>query len=456
MKHLLFPIFLILSQNLSIAQNNSPKSSTYILLNTETKEPIAFAHIQAGETVVVSNQYGKFEIKTDLLDSADVLIITCVGYEAKSIPTTSLKDFQVIEISAETSALREVVISDLSVTEILQKAERKLANNYHSKQYLANYQMTQFIFQDSTEVLLGSAREKGLMINQQLTNSSGTPDFKTSSTEVSSDFLRYDTARHLVSPFKQEKRSITPGLLLSFDPLTQAYHKSLHVMPPLFSEGFYQSTQQEIVSIVEIQDESYYLISILPENREIDSEMKEQLKALYMERLRELVERTGRHLSDSAMHASFAEVMKRPVASSYAQGLLLVNTKDYGITYSLIKFNTFKPDGKIHSRVHVSAAYLKKEKKYYLQNLELVMQRTLSPELSLLPVFFFSSLSVGNQEFHKAESRFKASQIDSHLAVVADQVEQMDPSKLHNFIAPIKKCGVCELEPMVLFGRQIY
>ena len=82
------------------------------VINSETKEPIAFAQIKAlgQSTGKLANSKGEFELDSDL-QGADSLLISCIGYERKHMPTASLNPQSIIELAPKTEKLYTVSVS---------------------------------------------------------------------------------------------------------------------------------------------------------------------------------------------------------------------------------------------------------------------------------------------------------------------------------------------------------
>ncbi len=103
------------------------------LLDTVTQKPIPFANISFGKNSgVISNSSGVFTINFKRkLKETDALLISCMGYESKSIPVLKLTD-SILFLKPKSIELDEVLVSNKNYTpeEIIEKANENIGKNY--------------------------------------------------------------------------------------------------------------------------------------------------------------------------------------------------------------------------------------------------------------------------------------------------------------------------------------
>ena len=121
---LLFVSFTALSQNI-----------TGKLIDKNTKKPIPFATIKTGaNSGVISNEEGFFTIHSK--NDNETLIISCMGYQNKTLSIQHLKNLKYkVELAEAINKLSEVYISNKSpnADSIVLKIKRNLAINYNNK-----------------------------------------------------------------------------------------------------------------------------------------------------------------------------------------------------------------------------------------------------------------------------------------------------------------------------------
>lgn len=97
------------------------------VLDSLSQKPIPLVHIYDGTKGVIASEAGVFYWNSQ--DSADSLSLSCLGYAAKKVASTQLKDS--IFLMPRVVALREVVVSNrtLSAEEIIQRVMQNTAQN---------------------------------------------------------------------------------------------------------------------------------------------------------------------------------------------------------------------------------------------------------------------------------------------------------------------------------------
>lgn len=103
MKKLLFLLFISLVAKAQTVQGT--------LINSETKEPIAYATVKNDKLKksVLSKSDGTFTFNEDL-DAGLVLEIEAWGFETKKITISDLKKIQILELTEATELLQEIII----------------------------------------------------------------------------------------------------------------------------------------------------------------------------------------------------------------------------------------------------------------------------------------------------------------------------------------------------------
>lgn len=105
------------------------------IINSQTKEPVAFAQIKALQKSAgkLANIKSQFQLDNDS-KRADTLLISCIGYDRKQIPTASLSSNSIIELTPKTEELHTVDISAKKV-KVMNKSlgitRRSLVKNAH-------------------------------------------------------------------------------------------------------------------------------------------------------------------------------------------------------------------------------------------------------------------------------------------------------------------------------------
>ena len=114
------------------------------VIDNKTTLPVPFASIKIQDKMlgVVSNANGDFQIPMEYRESADSLIISCIGYTSKTIALQDLQDstFNIIKIEPSISSLEEVVVTtkkrrNLSASRVLNLAIDNLDANYPQEPY---------------------------------------------------------------------------------------------------------------------------------------------------------------------------------------------------------------------------------------------------------------------------------------------------------------------------------
>ncbi|WP_170837047.1 carboxypeptidase-like regulatory domain-containing protein [Aquimarina amphilecti] len=140
-----------------MAQSNN-KTITGKVLDKENNKPITFASIYLkGQAIgTISNEEGKFVFHISNKESG-VIIISSLGYGSIEKNVDDFNSDQQIFLSAEVSALSEVVITTtkkkkLSAKQIVKKAYQEIANNYPDQSYILEGFVRDLQKEDSTYV----------------------------------------------------------------------------------------------------------------------------------------------------------------------------------------------------------------------------------------------------------------------------------------------------------------
>lgn len=112
------------------------------VVDAVTKEPLAFStvSIQGGESGVVSNFRGEFELKLATTKNTDTLLVSMLGYKSFRKAVNQITNSKSLLIQLEESILMleeiEVTNKALSALEIVNKVIENIPNNYPSSPYL--------------------------------------------------------------------------------------------------------------------------------------------------------------------------------------------------------------------------------------------------------------------------------------------------------------------------------
>lgn len=434
------------------------KSVSAQLLDAESKTPVAFAHIQVLGKVVVTNQSGKFMItyNEDALDAK--VQISCVGYSSLTTTIDAIVSEHTLLIKPDDKLLPELVVAELSAKKILKKAENKGFKNYRTKPYLGKYTTEQVVYYDNDTSILAVARDSGEFINQGLDTLGKYPNYKVLSRSVSDNFLLYDTLPTMLSGVSNQRNHIPFETWYSFDPINIGLLKKFHPLPAIFSDGFYSSTEQRIISIVTIGGIEHYLIAVYPkilkteDNVKLKNEMDAQTLKMYREKLKEMAKMTGKKFTDHAIDSMIMNNLMRNKSVSTVLGFFLIETENFSISHAVIKVNAFDGAGKPFGKLHVSASYENINDKYYLKNLDVIVKRTAPPSASdekLL--YYYFSLTVSDIEIVKGKPALFFDEGDARkkeVVIERDSWPQTQLIKNNYFFQPVMNCGTCPINPI--------
>lgn len=125
--------FLLLFNLISIASLNSQTTFSSKVLDAKTEQPIPYATIQFNtKNGVITNDNGDFSITiTRAITPADSLVISCLGYEQKSIALVNFKN-DITYLNPKAVDLDEVLLTNKKYTidEILELIKAGLDSNY--------------------------------------------------------------------------------------------------------------------------------------------------------------------------------------------------------------------------------------------------------------------------------------------------------------------------------------
>lgn len=103
------------------------------VLDSVTKEPVAFATVIFKKKGTVSNEEGRFSfVYRKNSQPTDTLTISCIGYKTIAKPLSQYKD-SVILMAPKTNELKEVILTskDYSADEIIDKVKENIKKNYN-------------------------------------------------------------------------------------------------------------------------------------------------------------------------------------------------------------------------------------------------------------------------------------------------------------------------------------
>ncbi len=452
--------FLILCFHLLVLRSNAQENLIYtgLLVDSTTQKPVPFAHIIIGEIVSVSNQYGNFSIGYSATDTKTVVKFSCIGYKSKELTLSVLLRYEKISLTQDVTILNEIVISELTAQAILKKAEKKGFKNYTTPRYSANYTFDQFIFFEDADSLIATSREIGVVINRGLDTTATYPKFTKEIQRTSVRFFEFDTIPNQLTTLTKQRNTVRVELAYSFDPIRIGLLKQFHAVPAIFSKGFYDNTDLNILSIVKLDNKEYYLISVYPkfenDGATLSKEESKQL-ALYKDKIKELAAKSGRAISDKKIDSIFSPRLRNKPSTSYVSGFLLVDVKTYGIIHALIKVNTFDQTGKLYAKLHVSASYMQYGKSYYLQNIDILTKRTSPDYRESANLYYLTSLNLSTFQTNNLS---KSTLVKDPLADLRQQLAKeslihLKMEDVEQFLTPVKNCVSCKRNPLILFGQ---
>ena len=449
----------ILFFNLLALKSNAQEHLVYtgVLVDSATQKPVPFAHIKLGQIVSVSNQYGNFSIRYNPAETKTIVTVSCIGYKSKEILVSVLLQSQETKLTQDIKTLNEVVISQLTARTILKKSEKNGFKNYSTSKYSANYSFNQFIFFEGADSSIATSTEIGGLINRGLDTTDTYPKFVKENQKISTRFLEFDTIPNQLTSLTRQRNTVTVESAYSFDPLRIGLLKQFHAVPTIFSSGFYDNTNLNILSIVKLDEKEYYLISIYPKEVNDGTTLtKEELQQLthYKDMIKDVAKKSGRAISDNQLDSMFISRLKNKTSITYVAGFLLVDVNTYGILHVLIKVCTFDQTGKLYAKLHVSASYIEYGKSYYLQNLDILTKRT-SPNYSSNDVYYLVSLNLSDFQFKKSSKPILIeNQPISLMQLVNESSIHIKTKDIEQFLNPIKDCVSCNNNPLILFGKR--
>ncbi len=429
------------------------------IIDSTTQIPIPFAHIRIEKTVAISNQQGKFTLDCSGYSENTKVIISCIGYKTRKISIANLLKSKHIVLSPDIRLLGEVVISELTPQAIFKNAKKRGYRNYRTPKYSADYKFEQWVFYDYSDSLIAFSEEVGLLINKGLDTTGTYPKYKTLTKKISTHFVEYDTVSHPLSFLTRGRNTVTLDFLLSHDPIRVGVLEEFHAVPAIFSDGFYKNTLQQIQSIVMLDGKEYYLITVYPQledSKQISNPTLRLSIEKHKKEVKRLANKYGKTLSESSLDSIFSKSARDNMApQSYLIGIFLVNTKDFGISHALIKLNTFNSEGRLHSKLHISANYVKTDKSYYLQSLDVLIRREAPFNLERsIPLYYLLSLNLSNIKTKKI-TRLPTTipQLETLEKIPPETQALYRMENIRQFIAPVKNCKNCKLNLLQYFNR---
>ena len=146
-----FKLFIALSLLISLSISTLQAQTISGKIISQSNEAVPFATIQIGNSYgVISNEEGNFSIDTKKFEDQDIVTISCLGFEKKSL---LLKDFSSKDyvLNEKVNELSEVYLTNkpLSVDSIMYYVNNNLKNNY--RYYLNEFK----VFNRKTEYIVG-------------------------------------------------------------------------------------------------------------------------------------------------------------------------------------------------------------------------------------------------------------------------------------------------------------
>jgi len=450
------PFIISLVSCLSSQAQDSSNTHNGRILDSTTLLPIPFAHIRIKESIYISNQHGDFSFNYRETDLTFEVIISCIGYKKYVITIETLRKFSTVKLIPDAVILNEVVISELSPQSIFRKAEKRGFKNYSTPRYSADYTVEQLIFYENTDSLLAAFKESGIVLSRGLDTTGVYPNFITQGSETSNQFSKYDTIPNQLTSLTNQRNTVSKELLFTYDPVRVGLLKQFHPIPAMFSKGFYDNTEQRILSIVNLDGKEHYLIGVYPKTIEGEAKStKDELKqiALYRQKIKELAILNGRVLSESALDSIFSTRDKSKTQSYYILGFFLINVKNFGISHSLIKVNTFDQSGKLYAKLHIAASYIESGESYYLQSLDVLMKRTTPPNSNRgESLYYLLTLKLSN--FKLKDTRRLISDKSKITTKLSDQlISNFSLSDINFFLIPAKNCSSCKNNSLKYFNQ---
>ena len=427
-----------------------------LLVDSVTQKPISFAHIKMGQFVSVSNQHGHFFIKYNKTDVNNIVRLSCIGYKSKELVLSALIKSNVAFLAQEVKLLNEIVISQLTAQTILKRAEKKGLKNYSTPKYLANYILDQFVFFEDADSSIANSQEVGVLINRGLDTTGVYPKFAKENQTISTRFLEFDTIPSQLTTLTKKRNTVTAELAYSYDPVRIGLLKQFHAVPTMFSKGFYNNTDLNIISILEFDDREYYLISVFPKSTKyaaIPTKEESRQLALYKEQIKAMAAKNGRTMSNDQIDSLFSKQFRNKSLADVS-GFFLVDAKTYGIVHALIKVSTFDQTGKLFAKLHISTSYTLHNKSYYLQNLDILLKRTSPGNIESPNLYYLVSLNISDFRTKKTSKPIiERNQSDGLIPFDKEIPMRLNAKNIESFLRPVKDCASCKNNPLVLFGQ---
>ena len=127
--------FLILLSIPVFSQNSSVISG--VISNKETKEPLPFASISLKNYALgtISNENGEFDFYIPQSKRNGTIVISFIGFNSYEIPISSIKDKVYINLQPSNNILDEIVLSEITPLDYIQRALDNLDQNYPQDPY---------------------------------------------------------------------------------------------------------------------------------------------------------------------------------------------------------------------------------------------------------------------------------------------------------------------------------
>lgn len=172
MKQKITTIIIICITTLGFSQGQSVEEIFCKIIETDTKYPVPYATIQFKNNGkgVVTNVDGDFRIPYQFKRLKDTLIISCLGFETKTIPAVTLLDYKtnIITLKPKIELLNQVVLKgktkatkELEAYGLVKKAIANIPFNYPKENhssigYYRDYQMVNGQYYNLNEAIIES------------------------------------------------------------------------------------------------------------------------------------------------------------------------------------------------------------------------------------------------------------------------------------------------------------
>lgn len=135
-------LLLAITANKSYAQY---RVATGILIDTVTREPVSYAHLQIKGTNrgTVANSEGRFSLSVKEQLTGDTLVISSIGYAPLTLAVNQLSENDTLFLREANVTLNPIIVTPLSAKEIVRKSIQSIPVNYpHTAYQLQGFYLT--------------------------------------------------------------------------------------------------------------------------------------------------------------------------------------------------------------------------------------------------------------------------------------------------------------------------